>query len=83
MEALKLEPTIKQFESLMTGALYPAVNAEQLKKIRIPVPPLDVQRTIASHIEQEKIKNKALYQQAYELRELARKEFEEAVFGEA
>jgi len=83
MEALKLDPTVKQFESLMTGALYPAVNTEQLKEIRIPVPPVDIQRSIANHIEQEKVKSKTLYQQAHELRELARKEFEEAVFGEA
>lgn len=83
MEALKLEPVVKQFESLMTGALYPAVNAEQLKEIRIPVPPVDVQRSIANHIEQEKVKSKILYQQAHKLRELAREEFEEVVFGEA
>lgn len=83
MEALKLEPTVKQFESLMTGALYPAVNAEQLKEIRIPVPPVDIQRSIANRMEREKVKSKALYRQSRALRELARKEFEEAVFGEA
>lgn len=83
MEALKLEPTIKQFESLMTGALYPAVNAEQLKKIRIPVPPVDIQRLIANRMEQVNVKSKALYQQARQLCELAKREFEEAVFGKA
>ncbi len=83
LEVLKLNPIIKQFESLMTGALYPAVNFEQLKQVRIPFPPISVQQHIADYIEQEKSKSKEFYKQADILRDCAKKDFEEAVFGEA
>jgi len=82
LETLKLETTIKQFETLMTGALYPAINAEQLKQIKIPFPPIMVQTSIAEYIEQAKEKSKNLYEQACILRIQAKKEFEEAVFNE-
>lgn len=81
LDVLKIETTIKQFESLMTGALYPAVNAEQLKQVRIPFPPVEVQKEIADKIEQLKCKAKALSREAESLRQRAKKEFEEAVFG--
>lgn len=83
MEVLKIETTIKQFELLMTGALYPAINFEQLKQIKIPVPPIDVQVVISNHIEQEKMSVKNLYEKAKNLRRQAKTEFEEAVFSEA
>lgn len=83
LEVLKLETTIKQFESLMTGALYPAINAEQLKQIRIPFPPVEVQVSIAEYIEQAKEESKKNNEQACALRIQAKKEFEEAVFSEA
>lgn len=81
LDVLKIETTIKQFEALMTGALYPAVNAEQLKQVRIPFPPIEVQKEIADKIEQQKCKAKALRGEAESLRQRAKKEFEEAVFG--
>lgn len=83
LEVLKLETTIKQFESLMTGALYPAINAEQLKQVRIPFPPVEVQVSIAEYIEQAKEESKRINEQANALRIQAKKEFEEAIFGEA
>lgn len=83
MEMLKLEPVIKQFEALMTGALYPAVNIEQLKQIRIPIPSVEIQKSIADYIDQKKETRKALYQQAEALRRYAKEQFEEVVFGEA
>lgn len=81
VEVLKLDPIIKQFESLMTGALYPAVNAEQLRQVRIPMPPIEVQKSIADYIHQEKVRSQALHKQAEALNLSARKAFEEAVFG--
>ena len=81
-EVLKLDPIIKQFEALMTGALYPAINAEQLKQVRIPIPPIEIQRKIANHIEKKKERGKNYYQQANTLREYAKKKFEEAIFDE-
>lgn len=80
LEVLKINTTIKQFELLMTGALYPAVNTEQLKQIRIPFPPIKIQKEIADELEQEKNKATALHEKAENLRQRAKKEFEEAVF---
>lgn len=82
LEVLKLDPIIKQFETLMTGALYPAVNAEQLRQVRIPIPPIEIQRDIANHIEKEKEESRVLRQQAESLRYNAKKGFEEAIFSE-
>mgnify|MGYP003534249638 FL=1 len=64
----------------MTGALYPALNAEQLKSIRIPLPPLSVQEEIVNHINEIKAQIKELRRQALELREQAKKDFEGSVF---
>ena len=33
----------------MTGALYPAINASDLRRIKIPLPPLSVQNLIVSY----------------------------------
>ena len=66
----------------MTGALYPALNAEQLGNIRIPIPPLSVQNEILEHINQIKAQVKDLRQQAKELRGKAKIEFERSVFDE-
>lgn len=83
LEVLKLDPIIKQFELLMTGALYPAVNVEQLSQIRIPIPPLETQQTIANDISKSKRKARVLNKEAERLRQYAMRAFEEAVFGEA
>ena len=64
----------------MTGALYPALNAEQLKNIRIPLPPLPIQEEIVNHINEIKAQIKELRRQALELREQAKKDFEGSVF---
>lgn len=80
LEVFKSNICISQFKEAMTGALYPALNAEQLKNIRIPLPPLSVQNEIVSHINQIKKQVKDLREQAKILREQAKKEFEESVF---
>lgn len=80
LEMLKFETTIKQFEILMTGALYPAVNFEQLKEIKIPFPPLDVQKSIADSIQNNKNAINVLFSEIEMIKKLANKEFEEAVF---
>lgn len=80
LEVFKSNICISQFKEAMTGALYPALNAEQLKNIRIPLPPISVQNEIVSHINQIKKQVKDLREQAKELREQAKKEFEGSVF---
>ena len=80
LELLKSNVCISQFKEAMTGALYPALNAEQLGNIRIPLPPLPVQNEIVEHINQIKAQVKDLRQQAKELREKAKLEFERSVF---
>lgn len=80
LEVFKSNICISQFKEAMTGALYPALNAEQLKSIRIPLPPLSIQNEIVSHINQIKKHVKELREQAKELREQAKKDFEGSVF---
>lgn len=80
LELLKSNVCISQFKEAMTGALYPALNAEQLGNIRIPLPPLPVQNEIVEHINQIKAQVKDLRQQAKELREKAKLEIERSVF---
>lgn len=81
LEVIKLDPIIKQFEYLMTGALYPAVNSEQIRQIRIPLPPIEIQKQISHNLFQ--LKQELFYsrKQAEDIRQLARKDFEKTVFG--
>jgi len=80
LEVFKSNICISQFKEAMTGALYPALNAVQLKSIRIPLPPLSVQEEIVNHINEIKTQIKELRKQAQELREKAKKDFEGSVF---
>lgn len=58
LEILKTSLCINQFEELMTGALYPAINQQQLKEILIPFPNIEIQNKISDTISniQRKIK---------------------------
>lgn len=50
LEYLKSDLAIKQFEFFMTGALYPAITGKDLKRVLIPLPPLEIQDRIANDI---------------------------------
>ena len=80
LEVLKSNICVSQYKELMTGALYPAINATQFGMIKIPLPPLPVQNEIVSHINGIKSQIKALRQKAAELRDKAKNDFEGAVF---
>ena len=54
LEYLKSDYGIKQFEFFMTGALYPAITSKDLKKIRIPIPPISIQNEISKKIKELK-----------------------------
>ncbi|MBP5601887.1 MAG: restriction endonuclease subunit S [Treponema sp.] len=56
------------------------VNAEELKDLIFPLPPLPIQNKIVSHINQIKKQVKDLNEKAKDLREQAKKEFEGSVF---
>lgn len=81
LEVLKLDPVIKQFESLMTGALYPAVNSEQLKRVKIPLPPVCIQKELSANILRKKAEILSLLNQADDIKKAAKRAFENAVFG--
>jgi type I restriction enzyme, S subunit len=80
LEFLKSEAGIKQFEVFMTGALYPAITAKQLKAMKIPIPPLKIQNKIAYHINTLKAEIKILKFEANDLRNKAKSEFESELF---
>ena len=43
----------KQAQSLVTGGGQPQFNGNALKKVKVPVPPIEAQRQIAAEIEAE------------------------------
>lgn len=51
---LQTRLAIIQLESRMTGALYPAINTSDLRRIKIPLPPLTVQNSIARHANEKR-----------------------------
>lgn len=80
LEIFKSNICISQFKEAMTGALYPALNADQLGNIKIPFPPIEVQNEIVNNINQIKSKAKELRSKATELRVTAKKDFERSIF---
>jgi len=71
---------IEQLKNKMTGGLYPAITENELKKIKIPLPDIEKQKTIMEKIENKKntiLNNKHL---AKSLKHQAETEFEETVF---
>ena len=81
LEVMKLDPIIGQFECLMTGALYPAVNASEIKQIKIPFPPIAVQRKLGEKIDDWKNKLSLINEDITKLRQKACKDLSCAIFG--
>lgn len=79
-EYLKSSVAVAQFALFMTGALYPAITSKDLRKVLIPLPSLEVQNTIAEHINKQKLQIKELKKQAETLRKEALEEFEKEIF---
>ena len=46
---LQTKLAIIQFETYMTGALYPAINTSDLRQIKVPLPPLPIQNSIVRY----------------------------------
>ena len=79
-EYLMTEVATKQFEHYMTGALYPAITNKDLRKIQIPLPPLDVQNKIVAHISELKEQIKSLRALAVTTKNEAIQQFEQTIF---
>jgi restriction endonuclease S subunit len=80
LEYLKSDYGVKQFEFLMTGALYPAITSKDLKKIKIPIPPISIQNEIAKRIKDLKNEIRDLSQNSQNLIFISIKEFENEIF---
>ena len=53
---LKSPAGLRQMERRMTGGLYPAIVQEELEKILIPLPPLNVQQEIIRQVDEGRVK---------------------------
>lgn len=80
LEYLKSDYGIKQFEFFMTGALYPAITSKDLKKIKIPIPPISIQNEISKKIKELKKEIQDLNKNSEFLKSNALKEFENEIF---
>lgn len=80
LEFLKSDYGIKQFEFYMTGALYPAITSKDLRKIRIPIPPISIQNEIAKRTKEFKIEIHDLNRDSQNLKSIAIKDFENEIF---
>ncbi len=66
-----------------TGATRPALDYHALKSIKIPLPPIKRQLEIVNHVNQIRTQAKNLQQQAKAELELAKKQVEAMILGEA
>jgi len=71
---------IEQMKNRMTGGSYPAITTTELKELRIPLPPLEVQDLIGNKIKELRTKMISLINNSEENRNTAIKEFEQAIF---
>lgn len=65
-----------------SGAIMPTINLVSLLSIQIPLPPLEIQKQIATEITKRKEKAKNLQSEAKELLIMAKKEVEKMILGE-
>lgn len=72
---------ISRLSQKMTGALYPAINTSDLKKIYIPNLPCIEQNKIVEHISEYKNKVKNLMRESEQLKQQAISNFEQEVFN--
>lgn len=79
-EYLQSEAGIMQFKYYMTGALYPAITNKDLRKILIPLPPIEIQNEIATHISGLKQEIKKLRTTAESNRKTALTNFEQKIY---
>lgn len=72
----------RQIARKATGGTRPALDYTALKSIKIPLPPLEKQTEIANHIQDLRIRAKALQTAAEEALRVAQREVEGMILGE-
>lgn len=70
----------QQLSDMSSGARMPRINEKVFKNIQIPIPPIEKQESIVTHIDELKSQIKLLKQQASDLRDQALKDFEKEIF---
>lgn len=60
----------------------PNLNIEELKSLKIPLPPFEIQNKIANHIQQLRDEAKALKDEAIQIYEDTKKEVEDMILGD-
>ena len=71
----------KQLADAMSGARMPRITEDTFRSIQIPLPPLDIQNEIISHITSLRTEQKALQQQSLSLRLSAQHQFTQTIFN--
>ncbi len=79
-EVLKTDFVLNQISSLMKGLIYPTINTQSLKKVKIPFPPVQVQNEIAYNVSKLKQDIVDCKSRISELRQQALEEFENEIF---
>jgi len=79
---LKTQLSLKQMLQRSSGGSYPAITLEELKKLIIPIPPLEIQQKIAKEVKSRMRKAKQLQEEAKNILEEAKSGVERIIFGE-
>lgn len=82
IEVLSSEIIQKQLPSLYSGARMPRITESDFLNLQIPLPPLNVQDDIVKQVKDIRCSISRLTQIATSKRSEAKRQFEEAVFGE-
>jgi restriction endonuclease S subunit len=78
---LKSTAGLKQMERRMTGGLYPAIVQNELEKVKIPLPPINIQREIVQKIEEGNVVIKRERDAAVRLDTKIKKDIEALILG--
>lgn len=71
---------IEQMKNRMTGGSYPAITSAELKELRIPMPPIEIQNKIAEKLTKLRSEMIDLMNNSAEYKKEAIKKFEKAIF---
>jgi restriction endonuclease S subunit len=80
-ECLKSAAGLRQMERRMTGGLYPAITQDELEQIRIPLPPLSVQRQIVERVAARRAEIAKLKAEAKARADAAKADVEAMILG--
>jgi type I restriction enzyme M protein len=78
---LRTQTCLQQMLQRSSGGNYPAITQDELAKIIIPLPPLDIQQTIVEELNQRRAEARRLRQEADQLWQTAQANFEQALLG--